>query len=95
MVRRLHMFAFSVGRMISILGRNAIFSSVRYGLATCDVEKGNIDISCVRTFYESLVSVDLRLKVHLILETVMVRDRVMTSDGFDLHEKKLNFDLFK
>ena len=53
--------------MNSIFDRNAIFFSIRYVLDTCDVELGNIDISCARTFNESLVRVELRLKVHLIL----------------------------
>ena len=78
MVRR---FALSVGRMNSILCRNAIFFSTWYGLDTCDLERRNIDVSCVCTFYESLVSVELRLKVHLIIEAIMIRERVMTSDG--------------
>ena len=60
MVRRLARCALSVGRMNSTVARNAIFFSIRYGLVTCDVKRGNIDISCVRTFYESLVSAELR-----------------------------------
>ena len=64
------MFTLSVGRMNSILGRNTIFLSISYGLDTCDAERENIDISCMRTFYESLFSVKRRLMVHLILEAI-------------------------
>ena len=52
----------------------------------CEVEWGNIDISCVQTFHESLASVELRLKVHLSLESIMVLDRVMMLDSFELYE---------
>ena len=57
-----------------------------YMLDISDVERGNMYISCVQTFYESLVNAELRLKVHLILEAIVVPDRVMTLDGFDLQE---------
>ena len=67
-------------KMVCKIIKEIIFS-IRYGLDTFDVQLENIDTSCVRTFYEPLVSVELRLKVHLILEAIMVRDRVMTSDG--------------
>ena len=58
-VLRLATFALLVGRMNSILGRNAIFFSVRYGLDTCDVEPGNTDISCLCTFCKLFVSMEL------------------------------------
>ena len=86
MVRLLARFALSFGRMNSILGRNSILISIRYGFDTYEVKRENINRSCVRTFYESLVSVELRLKVHLIFEVVMVNDRVMTLDGFELYK---------
>ena len=86
MLRRLARFTLSVRRMISILGLNASFFSIRCRLDTFDVEGENIYISCLRIFYELPVSIELRLTVHLIREAIMERDRIMTLDGFELHE---------
>ena len=56
-----------------------LYNPVRIGYLWC--RTGNIDISCMRIFYETLVSVELGLKVHLILEAILIRDCVMTSDA--------------
>ena len=57
-VCRLARSALPVGGINSILDRNAIFFSIRY--TGWILLRGNMDISCARTFYESLV--ELRLK---------------------------------
>ena len=49
---------------------NFLFKTVRVGY-TWNVELGNIDNSCVRTFYESLINAEPGLKVHLILKACM------------------------
>ena len=47
-IRRLAMFALFVSRLNSILSRNAIFLSIRYGLDTFEVEQGIlISVACV------------------------------------------------
>ena len=52
MVRRLAGFALSVDRMISILGRNAIFFSICYGRMGWMLMTLNVGYcSCVRAFY--------------------------------------------
>ena len=80
MLYRLARFTLSVRRMISILGMNASFFSIRCRLDTFDVEREYIYMSCLRIFYELPVSIELRLTVHLIREAIMERD------GFELHE---------
>ena len=67
-------------------GLESNFCSILYGLDTYELELGNIDISVVNTFYDFHVSMELSLSVYLTLESIMVHNRKMTLDSFELHE---------
>ena len=41
----------------------------------------------MRSIYDSLVIVELRSNVYLIIETIIVRGQILTSEGFELNEE--------